>query len=152
LSQIRGLAGLFLRKDRILLSPEIMNVSSLVSSFHILSATLQLGQVAPGVPTFTPERTVASSAAVVGLISAIIGGLALRRAAGRVGPGHGRRGAIVALVMGPIAVVIGGVVVATAKGGLGTGHGLAGGVVATMLGLIGTTLGGLALARSRRTR
>ena len=101
--------------------------------------------------TLTPERLTASSAALVALIGAVIGGLALARAVGRIGPGHGRRGAIVALVMGPIGLVVGALVVATADGGLGTGNGLAGGVVAMTVGLIGIALGGLALARSRRT-
>ena len=101
--------------------------------------------------TLTPKRIVASGAAVVGLIGAVIGGLALARSAGRIGTGNGRRGAIVALVLGPIGLVIGGLVVATADGGLGTGNGLAGGIVAMMVGLIGMALGGLALARSRRT-
>ena len=72
----------------------------------------------------TPERIAASVAAVMGLIGAVIGGLALARSAGRIGTGNGRRGAIVALVMGPIGLVIGGLVVATADGGLGTGNGL----------------------------
>ena len=101
--------------------------------------------------TITPERIAASAAAVVGLIGAVIGGLALARSAGRIGAGNGRRGAVVALVMGPIGLVIGGLVVATADGGLGTGNGIAGGIVAMMVGLIGMALGGLALARSRRT-
>jgi hypothetical protein len=101
--------------------------------------------------TMTPERMAASTAAVVGLIGAIIGGLALARSTGRIGNGNGRRGAIVALVLGPIGLVIGGLVVATADGGLGTGYGIAGGVVAMTVGLIGIALGGLALARSRRT-
>src|SRR5262245_37179451 len=87
--------------------------------------------------TLTPERMTASVAAVVALIGAVIGGLALARSAGRVGAGNGRRGAIVALVMGPIGLVVGGLVVANADGGLGTGKGLAGGVVAMALGLIG---------------
>jgi hypothetical protein len=100
--------------------------------------------------TLTPKRAMASGAAVTGLIGAVIGGLALARAAGRIGNGHGRRGAIVALVLGPIALLIGGLVVGTADGGLGTGNGLAGGVVAMMVGLIGMALGGLALSRSRR--
>ena len=100
--------------------------------------------------TLTPERVAASAAAVVGLIGAVIGGLALARAS-RTGVGNGRRGALVALVLGPIGLVIGGVVVATADGGLGTGNGIAGGIVAMMVGLIGMGLGGLALARSRRT-
>jgi len=100
--------------------------------------------------TMTPERIAASTAVFVGLIGAIIGGLAVARSARRIGNGNGRRGAIVALVLGPIGLVIGGLVVATADGGVGTGNGLAGGVVAMMLGLIGMALGGLALARSRR--
>jgi len=100
--------------------------------------------------TLTPERIAASSAALVGLVGAVIGGLALARSASRTGSRSGRRGAIVALVLGPIGLVIGGVVVATADGGLGTGNGLGGGIVAMMVGLIGMALGGLALARSRR--
>ena len=101
--------------------------------------------------TLTPERIAATAAAVVGLIGAVIGGLALARSARRIGAGNGRRGAIVALVMGPIGLVVGGLVVATADGGLGTGNGVAGGIAAMMVGLIGMALGGLALARSRRT-
>ena len=131
---------------------------------HVLAAALvgAVGLAAPAaaqvsdqppavsVSTLTPERVAATVAAVVGLLSAVIGGLALARSAGRMGTGNGRRGAIVALVMGPTGLVIGGLVVATADGGLGTGNGLGGGVVAMMVGLIGMALGGLALARSRR--
>jgi hypothetical protein len=109
----------------------------------------QLPAVSPY--TMTPERIAASVAAVVALVGAVIGGLALARSAGRIGAGNGRRPAIVALVLGPIGLVIGGLVVATADGGLGTGNGLGGGVVAMVVGLIGVVLGGLALARSRRT-
>ena len=101
--------------------------------------------------TLTSERLAASTAAVVALIGAVIGGLALARSADRIGSGNGRREAIVALVLGPIGVIVGGLVVATADGGLGTGNGLGGGVAAMMVGLIGMALGGLALARSRRT-
>ena len=101
------------------------------------------------VRTMTPKRAAASTAAGVGLIGVVIGGLALARSARRIG-NNGRRGAIVALVLGPIGLVIGGLVVVTADGGVGTGNGVAGGVVAMVVGLIGITLGGLALARSRR--
>jgi Family of unknown function (DUF6223) len=106
---------------------------------------------AASVYTLSPGRIGAIVAAVVGLIGAVVGGLALARSAGRIGTGNGRRGAIMALVLGPIGLVIGGLVVATADGGVGTGNGLGGGVVAMMVGLIGMALGGLALARSRRT-
>ena len=99
--------------------------------------------LAVSVYTMSPGRIGAAVAAVVGLIGAVIGGLALARA--------GRRGAFVALVLGPIALVIGGLVVATADGGIGTGNGLGGGIVAMIVGLIDMTLGWLALTRSRRT-
>src|SRR5215472_7575459 len=46
----------------------------------------------------TNGRARALVAAVVGLISLVIGGLALARSAGRIGAGSGRAGAIVALV------------------------------------------------------
>jgi Family of unknown function (DUF6223) len=97
----------------------------------------------------TPKRIAASSALVVGLIGAVIGGLAMARSVRRVG-NRGRRGAIVALVLGPISLVSGGLVVVTADGGVGTGNGVAGALVAMVVGLIAMTLGGLTLARSRR--
>ena len=99
----------------------------------------------------TSRRLWATTAAVVGLGSVVIGGLALRRSARRIGPGNGRRGAIVALVAGLIAAVNGGLNLAVATGGLGSGNGVAGGAAALVLGLIAVVLGGLALARSRRT-
>ena len=129
---------------------------------HVLTAALvgAFGLAAPAaaqisdqptvtVYTTTPERVAAGTAALVGLIGAVTGGVALARSAGRFGTGHGRRGAIVALVLGPIGLVIGALIVATADGGLGTGNGLAGGVVAVGVGVIGTALGGITLLRSR---
>jgi hypothetical protein len=115
-------------------------------------AAAQVSDQPPAVSayTMTPERLTASVAAVVGLIGAVIGGLALARSTRRTGSGNGRRGAIVALVLGPIGLLVGGVVVATADGGLGTGNGLGGGIVAMVVGLIGMALAGLALARSHR--
>jgi hypothetical protein len=128
--------------------------AALVGVFGLAApAAAQVSDQPPAISVYalTPERIAATVAAVVGLMGAVIGGLALARSASRIGTGNGRRGAIVALVMGPIGLVIGGLVVATADGGLGTGNGLGGGVVAMVVGLIGMTLGGLALARSHRT-
>ncbi|MFE9324330.1 DUF6223 family protein [Nocardia sp. NPDC052278] len=93
-------------------------------------------------------RTVPSVAAVLGLVSAITGGLALARSRRR---GTGQVQIIGALVLGPISAIVGGIHGANAAGGLGTGNGLAGAIFAVALGLTGTVLGGLALARSRRT-
>ena len=89
---------------------------------------------------------------VVGLISVVIGGLALGRAAGRIGTGNGRTGALVALVLGLIGIVLSVVHLGSSTGGFGTGSGRAGAIVGLVLGLIGMNLGGLALARSRRPR
>ncbi|MEU6644136.1 DUF6223 family protein [Saccharomonospora sp. NPDC046836] len=95
-------------------------------------------------------RTVPTAAAVVALISVVVGGLALARSR-RSGTGNGRTGAIVALVGSLAGLAVGGVHGANAAGGLGTGNGLAGAVAAVVLGLAGMVIGGLALARSRRS-
>jgi hypothetical protein len=99
----------------------------------------------------TPRRLWATTVAVLALVGVIIGGLALRRSAGRIGTGNGRMGAIVALVAGLIALVNGGLNLAIANGGPGTGNGVVGGAVALVLGLFAMALGGLALGRSGRT-
>ncbi len=98
----------------------------------------------------TPRRLWATTVVVLALVGVVIGGLALYRAARRVG-NHGRRGAIVALVAGLLAVVNGGLNLVIANGGPGTGNGVVGGAAAFVLGLIALVLGGLALTRSRRT-
>lgn len=92
-------------------------------------------------------RTAPTVAALLGLISVIVGGLALARTRR---PRSGRAGIVVALVLAPISVIVGGVHGANAAGGLGTGNGLAGAIFAVALGLIGVVLGGLALTRARR--
>jgi hypothetical protein len=130
-----------------------LRTAALVVVFALAALPAAYASVPPAavrVYTMTPERIAALVAALVGLIGAVIGGMALARSVGRIRTGTGRRGAIVALVLGPIGLVIGGLVVATADGGLGSGNGLGGGVVAMMVGLVSMTLGGLALARSRR--
>jgi hypothetical protein len=116
--------------------------------------TIYLGfaiDLTDGAIGITNGRARAIVAAVVGLISLVVGGLALARSAGRIGTGNGRMGAIVALVAGLIAVVNGGLVLATADGGPGTGNGVVGAIVALVLGVIGMVLGRQALARSRRS-
>jgi hypothetical protein len=96
----------------------------------------------------TPGRAAAIVPAVIGLISVVIGWLALIRSAGRIG--SGRLKAIVALVAGLICVVISGLHLARATGDIGTGSGQLGAIVAMVLGVIGMAFGGLALARTRR--
>ena len=99
----------------------------------------------------TSQRLWATTAAVLALVGAVIGGLALARPASRFGTTSGRLGAIVALVAGLLAVVNGWLVLAIANGGPGTGNGVVGGAGALVLGLIAMAEGGLFLARSRRT-
>jgi hypothetical protein len=110
-----------------------------------------LAQPVAGTYAMSTGRLGASSAAVLGLVGVVIGGLALARPTSRIGTGSGRLGALVALVAGLIAMALGGLVAATADGGVGTGNGLGGAYVALGVGLIAVIVGGLALGRSRRT-
>ena len=110
---------------------------------------------APGVLALSTGRIGAIVGVLLGLTSAILGGLALARSAphGRAedgSAGDGGRRSIVALGAGVLGVALGGLVAATAPGGVGTGNGLGGAVVAMLVGLLGLVLNGLALARSRR--
>ncbi|MGV9754912.1 DUF6223 family protein [Streptomyces tricolor] len=110
--------------------------------------------VAASVSTVSAGRAGASLSALVGLLGAVNGALALTRPAGRgrVRAWARRNGAVTALTAGMVAVVVGAVVAATADGGLGTGNGLGGAYVAMVLGLLALTLGSLARSRSRRPR
>jgi len=90
----------------------------------------------------TAARTRALMAAAVGLISLIIGALALARG----GRDRGRTGAIVGLALGMIGVVVS-VIHLAGSTGFGTGGGRAGAIVALVLALIGLSLSGLALKR-----
>jgi hypothetical protein len=72
---------------------------------------------AAGATGITAGRARALVAVVVGLISLVIGGLALARSAGRIGTGNGRAGAIVALVLGLIGMNLGGLALARSRRG-----------------------------------
>ncbi len=133
----------------------ILAVSTAAALFGgLVHAVLVVAHVSEPAATtvhgLTPQRLWASAGAVVALIGAVMGGLAVARPAGS-GAASGRRGAMVALVMGPIGLVSGGMILASADGGPGTGNGVVGGAAAMVLGLIGMVLGALVLARSRRT-
>lgn len=135
-------------------SPQISNKPTMETAM----ATVSVSYVVEDVVTthlgffvdLTAGRAQSMAAAVVGLISLVIGGLALR-SAGRTGAGNGRAGAIVALALGLIGMLLS-VVHLAGSTGFGTGGGRAGAIVALVLALIGMSLGGLALARSRRPR
>jgi hypothetical protein len=106
--------------------------------------------VEPG--AITSGRARALVAVVVGLISLVVGGLALARSSGRLGAGNGRACAIMALVLGLIGMILSVVHLGTSTGGFGTGSGRAGAIIALVFGLLGINLGGLVLARLRRSR
>jgi uncharacterized protein DUF6223 len=111
-----------------------------MSVHHLLAAA--------DVPLFSTGRLGAIVAAVLGLAGVLVGGLALRRPASRLGTGSGRLGAGVALLAGLVGMALGGLVAATADGGVGTGNGLGGAFVALALGLIAAVLGGWGLTRA----
>ncbi|MGW3496547.1 DUF6223 family protein [Streptomyces sp. NPDC001020] len=126
-----------------------MSVRLVLATPAVAHASVQ--PIAASVYTMSSGRLGAIVAALMGLTSVVVGGLALARFAGRISTGNVRSRAIMALTVGLIGMVLGALVIATADGGLGTGNGLGGAIVALVVGLIGISLGGLALARSRRT-
>jgi hypothetical protein len=133
-------------------TPVIRPKGAAMSNLDLLAAPAVVRVVvAAGGYTIGSGRTVPTVAAVLGLISVVIAGLALARSAGRIGVGHRRAGAVVALVLGLVSTVIGAMHAAYSAGGFGTGNGLAGALAALVLGLIGMATGGLALARCCRT-
>ncbi|MHC5259370.1 DUF6223 family protein [Streptomyces sp. UC4497] len=95
--------------------------------------------------TLTADRVWATSAAGIGLIGVLVGGLALAR---RVG-GHERQAALAAQFAGLVAVVVGALNLALADGGPGTGNGVVGGGIALVLGAVAAVVGRLAQRRSR---
>ena len=60
----------------------------------------------------------------MGLISLVISGLALARAAGRIGTGSGQAGAIVGLVLGLIGMNVGGLALARSYRRVGADDGV----------------------------
>ncbi|MBB3128364.1 hypothetical protein FHS19_003018 [Paenibacillus rhizosphaerae] len=125
-------------------------------SFVILSALLLAPTIASAEAThgnvvygFTTGRLWATLDAVLGLISAVIGGLSLARSVRRIGNG-GRNGSIVAMVLGLIVLGYAVVHLTIFTGDFGTGAGRAGAIIAIVLGLTGMALAGLTFARSRR--
>ncbi|WP_272944078.1 DUF6223 family protein [Actinopolymorpha alba] len=124
----------------------LMSILHLLVAPAVAHVTVAAGGYGPGSGRFG-----AIVAGVVGLISLVIGGLALARSAGRFGTGNGRAGAIAAAGVGLSGMVLSVLHLAGSAGGFGTGNGRAGAIVALVVGLIGVNLGGLTLARSRRT-
>ena len=119
--------------------------------YAVLAAAHLSEPAATTVYGLTARRLWATAVAVLALVGAVIGGLALARPASRFGIASGRLGATMALVAGLIAAINGALNLAVASGGPGTGNGVVGGAAALVLGLIDIILGTLALARSRRT-
>ena len=106
-------------------------------------------QVSPGDITSSRARALVGAAA--GLISLIIGGLALVRAARYIGSGSGKMLAILALIAGLIGIVLSVLHLSAGTGGFGTGGGRLGAIVGIILALIGIILAVLAYLRSVRS-
>lgn len=96
----------------------------------------------------TPGRAAAIQAGIVGLISVLIGWLALVGWIRRMG--YGRIMAIASLLGGLTGMILSGLHLARTTGGFGTGSGRAGAIVGLLLGLTGMVLGGLALRKKTK--
>jgi hypothetical protein len=133
----------------------IVAIAAAVAVFAgLVYAVLVAAQVAaPGATIYgpTPRRLWATAAALLTLLAAGIGVLALARPGSRIGTASGPLGAVLALIVGSVGAINGGLNLAVAGGGPGTGNGVVGGAAAVVLGVIAVAIGSLALARSRRT-
>jgi peptidoglycan/LPS O-acetylase OafA/YrhL len=95
----------------------------------------------------TNDRLWAIIAIGLALVGAVIGGVALARAAGS---SKWRIGASLSLLAGLVGGAVGGLLLATADAGPGSGNGVVGAGAALVLGLLAIALSGMALVRSRR--
>ena len=138
-----------MKRTFVLFLAALAAVAVLVGLVYVVLVATHLSEsAATTIQGPTTRRLWATTASVLGLISVVIGGLAMVRSAS-FGTAA-RLGMILALAAGLVAVINGALVLAVANGGLGSGNGVVGGAVALVLGLIGMITGGLALSRSRR--
>jgi len=124
-------------------------VSFVIFCSFLLVPTIAFAANGNYVYGFTPGRSWATIDMVVGLITAVMAGLSLRRSTRGIGNG-GRNGAIVAMVVGLIVIAYAFVHVTIFPGGPGTGDGRVGAIVAIVMGLTSMVLAGITLIRSRR--
>ena len=115
-------------------SPQPVNLTRPVSVVIVFEGKPAAGEITTG-------RARSLVGGVVGLISVVVGGLALARS--------GRSAAIGAVMLGLLGMILSIIHLATFTGGFGTGSGRAGAIIALVLSLIGISLGGLASARAR---
>jgi uncharacterized membrane protein len=122
-----------------------------VGLVHAVLVTAQVSK--PATTTIyglTTRRIWATTAAMLALISVIIGVRTFRQTTVRITPSKTKIWVFVAILLGLIALVNAVLNLAIAKGGPGSGNGVVGAAAALVLGLIGMVLGLLAFARYRR--
>ena len=132
------------KRDRVLIGSMVACIACVVAGYS------QSPPIETPVNGFTPGRLWATIDAVVGLIGAFVGGIALFRSLRQVRNG-GRNGAIIAVVVGLIVIAYAVLHLSMFTGGLGTGGGRAGAFIAIAFGLISLILGGITVARFRRS-
>jgi Family of unknown function (DUF6223) len=122
-----------------------------VGLVHAVLVTAQVSE--PASTTIygpTTRRIWASTAALLALVSVIIGVRTFRQSAVRIDPRNTKIWVFVAILLGLIALVNAVLNLAFAKGGPGTGNGVVGAAAALVLGLTGMVFGVLAFERYRR--
>lgn len=118
---------------------------------HVVLVTAQVSE--PATTTIygpTTRRIWASTAAILALVSVIIGMRTFRQPTVSINPRKTKIWILTAMLLGLIAVVNAVLNLANANGGPGTGNGVVGAAAAFVLGLTGMVLGLLAFARYRR--
>jgi uncharacterized membrane protein len=129
-------------------------LSALAIFVGLVHAVLVIAQISkPATTTIygpTTRRIWATTAAMLALISVIIGVRTFRQPSVRINPRKTKIWVFVAILLGFIALVNAMLNLANANGGPGSGNGVVGAAAALVLGLTGMVLGLLAFARYRR--
>lgn len=124
-------------------------VSFVILCTFLLVPTIAFAEGTGVVYGITPNRLLTIAAALIGLSSVVIAGIALSRPTSRFAVGQWP---VLSIVLALFCVLLSIFHLAVTPTGFGAGNGRAGAIIAIVLGLIGLILAGIAWFRSLRDK
>lgn len=125
-------------------------VSFAILSVFLLVPTIVFAEgTGVGYSSITPGRLLTFAAALIGLSSAVVAGIALAHPTSRFATGQWP---VMSIVLSLFCVLLSAFHLAVTPGGFNTGNGRAGAIIAIAIGLIGLVLAGMAWTRSLRNK
>jgi hypothetical protein len=129
---------------------KIKLVSFAILSVFLLVPTIVFAEgTSVGYGSITPGRLLTLAAALVGLSSAVVAGIACARPTSRFATGQWP---VMSIVLSLFCILISALHLAVTPSGFNTGNGRAGAIVAIAIGLIGFVFAGMAWTRSLRSK